>query len=494
MVIKLLIIEEERNKNEVVKMAIRTSDELIQQAINYITAWRPDVDTSVGTLLKDIVVDVPATILGLAYQDLQQIQKASSINYVDELTDSQVEDLAANYGLTRKQGSYATGVVYFYKNARPTTIITIGNADGTGGVSVSTSNADNGQTYGFTTVETKQLTPDNADSFYNATNNRYEVPITIQANAIGTAYNVAAYSIQNNKLINEIDGVVNYNACQGGLDIETNAQLADRIKIAAQARLLGTIPGYKTLVDSFEQVVDSSIVDTTMADYIRNTYGNEIDIIVIGTQVQAYTDTVTTSDITYVLKNQPVISVNLITDGQTTYVEGTDYRFVKDTTSDYRYSAKAQDKIYWLQGGSQPSGDYTIQYSANKLIIDLQQTLDSEQNHLLGSDVLVREGIEIPVQMALEVNTYSGTNPTSTEIQIKNVIQQYVNNLKLGEKLEQSDIVYELRTQLEAIIDNITLPFTTFNLKNVSGSVNVLTCSRYEYFRIDTADFVVTIN
>jgi uncharacterized phage protein gp47/JayE len=478
-------------------MAIRTSDELIQQAINYITAWRPDVDTSVGTLVKDIVIDIPATILGLAYQDLQQIQKASSINYVDELTDSQVEDLAANYNLTRKQGSYATGVVYFYKNARPTTIITIGNADGTGGVSVSTSNADNGQTYGFTTVETKQLTPDNADSFYNAANNRYEVPITIQANAIGTAYNVAAYSIQNNKLINEIDGVVNYNGCQGGLDIETNAQLAERIKTAAQARLLGTIPGYKTLVDSFEQVVDSSIVDTTMADYIRNTYGNEIDVIVIGTQVQAYTATANISDgITYVLPAQPVISINSITGEyggeQVTFIENTDYKFVPDKTSDYRYSAKAQDKIYWI--GNQPSGDYTIQYSANKLIIDLQQTLDSEQNHLLGSDVLVREGIEIPVQMALEVNTYSGTNPTSTEIQIKNVIQQYVNNLKLGEKLEQSDIVYELRTQLDAIIDNITLPFTIFSEKGISASANILTCSRYEYFRIDTTDIKVTIN
>lgn len=476
-------------------MAIRTSDELIQQAINYITAWRPDVDTSVGTLVKDIVVDVPATILGLAYQDLQQIQKASSINYVDELTDSQVEDLAANYNLTRKQGSYATGIVTFIKYSRPDTPITVGASDGTGGVAVSTLKNDNGVSYSFTTVETKQFTPENADSLYNPEKERYELNITIQADGIGTGFNVAANAIKVFSGIDGIDDIINYNACQGGLDIETNAQLAERIKTAAQARLLGTIPGYKTLVDSFEQVVDSSIVDTTMADYIRNTYGNEIDVIVIGTQVQAYTATANISDgLTYVLPAQPVISINSITDGQTTYVEGTDYKFVKDTISDYRYSAKAQDKIYWLQGGRQPSGDYTIQYSANKLIIDLQQTLDSEENHLLGSDVLVREGIEIPVQMALEVNTYSGTNPTSTEIQIKNVIQQYVNNLKLGEKLEQSDIVYELRTQLEAIIDNITLPFTTFNLKNVSGSVNVLTCSRYEYFRIDTADITVTIN
>lgn len=486
-------------------MAIRTSDELIQQALTYITAWRPDVDTSVGTLIKDIVIDVPATILGTAYLDLQQIQKASSVNYINELTDKQVEDLAANYNLTRKAGSYATGIVYFYKNATPTTDITIGNTDGTGGVSVTTTNADNGQTYGFTTVETKQLTPANASSYYNAQRNRYEVPITVMADEIGTAYNVAQQAIQNTKLINDIDGVINYDACAGGLDVETNEQLGERIIEAAKARLLGTVPGYKTLVDSFNQVVDSSIVDTSMSDYIRNTYGNEIDVILIGQQIEAYTDTVQFNSLIgtqYVLNNQPVISVNSITGTVSgnayTFVEGTDYIFVEDTTSDYRASAKAQDKIVWLQDGTLPDeqSEYTINYSVNQLISTIQGTLDNEDNHLLGSDVLVREGEIIYLQISLDVNTYSGMNPVSSKTQIQNVIQQYINNLKLGEKLEQSDIVYELRNQLESVIDNITLPFNYMDLKVINNpkSQNVLTCSKYQYFRINTEDIAVNIN
>lgn len=482
-------------------MAIRTSDELIQQALTYITAWRPDVDTSVGTLIKDIVIDVPATILGAAYLDLQQIQKACSVNYINELTDKQVEDLAANYNLTRKTGSYATGIVYFYKNVMPTTEITIGNADGTGGVSVTTTNADNGQTYSFTTVETKKLTTENASSYYNAQRNRYEVPITVMADEIGTAYNVAQQAIQNTKLINDIDGVINYDACAGGLDVETNEQLGERIKEAAKARLLGTIPGYKTLVDSFNQIVDSSVIDTSMSDYIRNTYGNEIDVIVIGQQIEAYTDTVIFNSLTgmeHILSNQPVISVNSITGNISgspyTFVEGTDYVFVEDTTSDYRNSAKAQDKIVWLQDGTLPETEYTINYSANQLISIIQSTLDNEDNHLVGSDVLVREGSMVQLQISLNVSTYSGVNPISSQTQIQNVIQQYINNLKLGEKVEQSDIVYELRRQLDTIIDNITLPFTLFNVKGISGSENVLTCSKYEYFRIDIADIAVNIN
>lgn len=481
-------------------MAIRTSDELIQQALTYITAWRPDVDTSVGTLIKDIVIDVPATILGTAYLDLQQIQKACSVNYINELTDKQVEDLAANYNLTRKQGSYATGIVYFYKNATPTTEITIGNTDGTGGVSVTTTNADNGQTYGFTTVETKKLTPENASSYYNAQRNRYEVPITVMADEIGTAYNVAQQAIQNTKLINDIDGVINYDACAGGLDIETNEQLGERIIEAAKARLLGTIPGYKTLVDSFNQIEDSSVVDTSMADYIRNTYGNEIDVVVVGQQIEAYTDTVEFNSITgmeYVLSHQPVLSVNSVTGtisgSPYTFVEGTDYVFVEDTTSDYKNSAKAQDKIVWLQGGTLPETEYTINYSANELISTIQGTLDSEDNHLLGSDVLVREGEPIYLQMQLEVSTYSGVNPVSTETQIKNVIQQYINSLGLGEKVEQSDIVYELRRQLDTIIDNITLPFDKFSEVGVDASANVLTCSKYEYFRINSINIAVNL-
>ena len=487
-------------------MSIKTSDELIQQALNYITAWRPDVDTSVGTLIKDIVIDVPATVLGTVYQDLQQIQKASSVNYVNELTDNQVEDLAANYNLTRKQGSYATGIITFIRYSAPTTTITVGASDGTGGVSVSTLKDDNGVSYSFTTVETKQFTIANADSLYNASRNRWELNITIQADQVGSDFNVAANAIKMFSGINGIDDIINYNACVGGLDIETNEQLGERIIDAAKARLLGTIPGYETLVNSFEQIVDSTVVDTSMSGYIRNTYGNEVDIVIIGQQVEAYTDTINNfnplTDEQYVLNNQPVISVNSITGifngEQYTFEEGTDYLFVKDTTSDYMESAKALDKIVWQNGGNKPDNgtSYTINYSANQLISTIQATLDNKENHLVGSDVLVREGEVIYIKMELDVLTYSGINPVSSETQIKNVIQEYVNNLKLGEKIEQSDIVYEIRSQLNDIVDNISLPFTILDKKDIISpqSKNILTCSQYQYFRIDIEDIKININ
>lgn len=485
-------------------MAIRTSDEIIQQALNYINAWRPDVDTSVGTLVKDIVIDVPATVLGTAYQDLQQIQKASSVNYINELTDNQVEDLAANYNLTRKQGSYATGVITFIKYSEPTTTITVGASDGTGGVSVSTLKDDNGVSYSFTTVETKQFTVANASSLYNVSRNRWELNVTIQADQVGSDYNVAANAIKMFSGINGIDDIINYNSCVGGLDVESNEQLGQRIIDAAKARLLGTIPGYKTLVNSFDQVVDCAVIDTSMSDYIRNTYGNEVDIVVIGQQIEAYTDTVEYNAMSgeqHILNNQPVISVNSITGivGGSSYsfVEGTDYIFVKDTTSDYRESAKALDKIVWLLTGTTPDNNtqYTINYSANELISNIQATLDNEENHLVGSDVLVREGEVVYVTMALQVSTYSGINPVSSETQIKNTIQQYINSLTLGTKLEQSDVVYELRSQLN-FIDNITLPFTIFDLKSetIPISENILTLSQYQYFRINAEDIVVNIN
>ena len=99
-------------------------------------------------------------------------------------------------------------------------------------------------------------------------------------NSVKTTYKTLA-TISANANNDDLDDIVNYNACVCGLYIETNEQLGERIKESAKARLLGTIPGYTTLVNSFNQIVDSSVIDTSMPDYIRNTYGNEIDIVVI---------------------------------------------------------------------------------------------------------------------------------------------------------------------------------------------------------------------
>lgn len=483
-------------------MSIKTSDELIEQSLTYLNAWRPDVDTSIGTLIKDVVIDVPATILGQAYSDLDQIQKASSINYADELTDNQLEDLAANWNLTRKQGSYATGVVTFIRYSAPTTTVTVGAQDGTGGVNVSTLKDDNGVSYSFTTVETKQFTVENADSLYNAERNRWELPITVQADGVGTDYNVAANAIKMFSGINGIDDIVNYNACEGGTDIETNTELAERIKLASKARLLGTIPGYETMVNAVEGVIDSKVVDTTSSDFIRNTYGNEVDIVVIGQQIQSCTDTVvfqTLTGMTYTLATQPVVSVNSITgthNGQEyTFVEGTDYKYSSDTVSDYQGTTKAKDQIIWQETGNMPDigSSYTINYSANYLITTLQKMIDLPENRLVGSDVLVRQATAVYVSMALSVATYSGTNPTSGTNQIKNVIQQYVNTLGLGDVLEQSDIVFQLREQL-AFIDNITLPFMVFDLQGGTSSKNQLNPGSFKYFRINADDITVQIN
>ena len=324
------------------------------------------------------------------------------------------------YNLTRKTGSYATGIITFIRYSAPTTTITVGSSDGTGGVSVSTLKDDNGVSYSFTTVETKQFTVANADSLYNASRNRWELNVTIQADQVGSDYNVAANAIKMFSGINGVDDIINYNACVGGLDIETNEQLGERIKDAAKSRLLGTIPGYTTLVNSFNQVVDSAIIDTSSSGYIRNTYGNEIDVVLIGQQIEAYTDTITFNSLTgmnYILNNQPVVSINSVTgtvnDNAYTFIEGTDYIFVEDKTSDYRQSAKGFDKIVWLQTGTLPDvgSEYTINYSVNELISMIQGTIDNTENYLLGSDVLVREGEIVYLQISLNVSTYSGVNP-----------------------------------------------------------------------------------
>lgn len=475
-------------------MSSKTKEQIAQDLITEIQTNVPDADTTIGTVLRDVSVDPVAATLELAYTEQDTIRYSNSINYISSQTDDQVDNLAANWGLVRLAATYSYGTITFRSITQPSTSIRIGNIVGTGGVIVSTQKNTDGSYYSYQTTSTVYLEPTTP---YNPSTGYYEVTAPIVSISSGLASNVSSGSIIVFSGLTGVDSITNILPTLGGSDTESNTTLGNRIIMASQARLLGTAPGYETLVSSITGVTDVAVVTSNDAEVLRNATGNEIDIVIVGdsittgTQVEVFNNV---SGLTIYLDSLPITSVNSIAGMTNGFVSGVDFQFAPDTSSDYYNTNQSYDKIVWLNGGAKPFNgeNYTISYSYNKLIGDVQAELDLTTNKLIASDVLVRQGTEVIIDISLTATIYSGTSKDYAQSQIVTALTTYIESLSLGSIIEQADLVFSLKTTL-SFIDNIVIPFTKLCRRSVGTGTTDIQLKKLEYPIVDNNSFTITV-
>ena len=468
-------------------MSSPTDIEISQSIVTNIQSLSPDADVSSGSVLKDLVADSPATLMGLLGQSVDNISNAQSISQVSRLSDLQVENLAANFLLVRKVPTVSQGFETIFRRTAPPTTINI-----SAGSTITTQRDNTNIIHSFTVLTSGTIT----SGSYNSTTGLWETTLAVESVGTGTSENVAANTITVCNGLSGVDGCTNRLAFTSGTDKESNAQLALRITTAAQARMLGTAPGYQSLVDAISGV-ESSIVVTPGNESIRSSAGNEVDVIVMGSDLASATQVEIFNSLNGMcvyLDYTPVSIVATVIGASLNFISGVDYQFVSDTNSENYGSNKALDKIVWLSGGSKPaeSESYTIGYSYNKLIGDVQDVIDLPANLLLASDVLVREATEVLVDLAFTVAITSGKNKADAKNEIETAIATYMATLTMAYPLEMSDIDFYLRTQL-SYIDRLVLPFTKICRRTAGYGQTDLVSSKYEYFAIDDNSLAVLV-
>lgn len=160
------------------------------------------------------------------------------------------------------------------------------------------------------------------------------------------------------------------------------------------------------------------------------------------------------------------------------YVEP-DFIIEKDTT-EYSRSISAKDSIKWISnsvGDNLPKEGETlyVTYSYNSVISSLQSRL--EEKRILTADVLIRQAIEVPIEIKINVVPEVGYTESTIRSTIVNNITSYIDDVKkLGGAIDRSDLVYIARGAegVEAVdITNIHLsvldgaPIQKIELKNL---------------------------
>ena len=401
---------------------------------------------------------------------LGQVSEAFNVT-IDDVTilvSGALDKLAANYNKTRKVAVAATGVANFYRPNPPSgSELSLTIPVGT------TIYTDAGVEYQVTTAASY------SNFYYDDDLSAYVVDASIECTTAGVIGNAPLDTIIN--LRNAVSGfgdVTNSVALSNGIDIESDANFATRMKNEISGTNVGTPNGIKSVVLQNTDVSDAIIVKADDPDMYRDHgWGGAVDVYVLETNPTETTWTFTYQgeDVTYIEGNRPLSL------GQTVKTSTGSLTFTPDILSYEARSVESRDYVTWT---TKPSvgESVTLTYFYDKNIADVQTLLDSD-DYNTGADVLVKQSTQVPIDIVCQVVTLTGYAKATIQEEITTTLTTNISELRLGENLEQSDVISWI-TAIDGV-DRVVLPLSKFNRSSLTGVVDVIEVESKEYIRLN---------
>lgn len=238
-------------------VTIRSANEIILGLLDFFRLAQPDLDLKPGTVARDLFVDSQASQLSILYDQLSGVSDKQSIRLV---TGSDLDKLAKNYGIIRKQSTPSSGVALMTFASIPATIninqgdiVTASNGLSFT-VSVGVSVTPNSLNF-YRSVATKFS---NQLSFVGITD-QYAVEVTVSATSSGSQGNLGPYALTT-ATTPGVSNVTNVNSFQGGTDQETDSSFRNRVLSAFSGASVGTTLGYLNTALSTTGTLDAVVV------------------------------------------------------------------------------------------------------------------------------------------------------------------------------------------------------------------------------------------
>uniref|UniRef100_A0A7C3WLZ2 Baseplate protein J-like barrel domain-containing protein n=1 Tax=Dictyoglomus turgidum TaxID=513050 RepID=A0A7C3WLZ2_9BACT len=436
----------------------RTFSNIVNSMISFIKSVKPTIDTSEGTIVRDVIIDAPSQELAKIYSEMDTISLSQSLLTAP---DSVLDKIASNLGLVRKNARQSKGYVTFFRNTAPSFDITI-----PAGTVVSTSPTNTTEAQRFVTLSTVTMYTAFSQTYLNPNTGVYEVTAPIVSVFPGANSVVGPLSI--NTIITPITGIegcYNKESTTGGMDREDTETFRNRIALKWKGSNLGTLSGLLSDVLMFsEDVIDAKVLG-------HNDVGREdagaVDVYVKGYRIsntqEVFSAVLNPSFDEIVLSNQPVREIFYIAQGGSEIT--TNYSFVKDSGA-YAGSVKGNDKITFSPPLFSSSGSVIVNYSYNSLISDLQNYLLREDKLIQNVDILVKEAIVVPIVLNITIRALPGYDQLSLESLIRDEISSFIDSLHIGQELQQADIARVILNTNG--VDDVKLPFNEFKSEDNS--------------------------
>lgn len=414
---------------------------------------------------------------------------------VANIISQDLDNIAANYGVTRPQGGLAISVFRFFVNGNVR--ITLPDKSR---VRTSGSTPLYYLTQGALTNETPQ---------YDSATAKYYIDVGIESAENGFKYNVGE------KIINIIDPPLTdilsgYNivAARNGSDRMDDLGFIEYLKGVIQSREVGTSSGLRNLM------INGGALDAypigPSSPYMTRADGGAVDVFVLTNPIRLsfvetfYWNSVSNGNKFY-FQNQPVYSITGVkVNGLPLHPMYYQSYLVKDTES-YAGSTLARD--CWDMSAALAAMLITegnkieITYQYNYKIRQLQDLLSLEDNNVLESSNLVKEATEYLVDFTiLPIAILPGYDQSTVKSNItldlgvfflggEASTGEVYSGKKLGDKIDVSDLVSVVTAVKGVDRVDLTSLRITMNTQNYP-TVDVFTVEEYAYARLGSINFV----
>jgi len=458
---------------------MKNLNEIIESLKNSIRARNPQINVNEGTIINDILINVPAQEINNLYKELGNVSNKILLN---NLTSDELDSLGNTLLINRKLPMPARGKVTFRAiNVNTPITIPAGTLVGTSPLSL------------YKNISYSLDSDVIIDSNSRIIGGYYEADGYVTCTYSGSIGNIPANTIS--LIISSVDskvvGVYNPESISGGADLESDEEYLNRIILLVRSgSSVGSLSylKYSIISHPFVRVSDYHLYLPNDPNLKRNPYGDSIDVYVISRNEFQTTETFTSGNSVLIPSHKPVISV--ITQGVT---------FVQDTSSDYSKSAKSLDRFE-----VDPSnGPFTITYIYNKNIEDLQNWIDDPDKKPLTLDVLIKEAKRKFIKIDIYLHKKSSYNSGDVRTNVLNNLKSFINTNKLNQIIYLSDIVgvIEMSEGVDYVDTDINGNLKVYMyFKNEfetgynSQAQAVINASEIEYFIFDDLNSIVNIS
>jgi len=209
----------------------------------------------------------------------------SNVSLVQGIIDGAFDKLAGNFGVQRDPGRRAIGEARFFTSAAPTSTrpIQLGTIVYAGEVA-------------YRTTRSAEIAVERLASYYNPSTRQYSIVVPVQAVNPGISGNIGPRQISSGAPYGL--SVTNDNYTFGGLNSQTNAQLAAEARGALSAVDTGTTQGYAQVAAGVPGVIQAQVAEAGNslmqrdfdADLGRH-IGGKVDVWEQGLRLATVTDT-----------------------------------------------------------------------------------------------------------------------------------------------------------------------------------------------------------